>query len=202
LRVASLQHVRGLLEAGVHPGGAVHERGELHHLEHVQAVVALRGVVAEPDVQAGREHLRQPGDAVAELGVRARVVRDLLDAAGRHFRELRLTIAHCGLPWVDEALFMLTKHPNSFAELSYYIATVTAEELFRFLVHAQQSFVPLEKLFFGTDYPGFLYDPVGLRAKLMSVNDHAERVGADPIPQSKLDGILGDNFARMLGLIS
>jgi predicted TIM-barrel fold metal-dependent hydrolase len=25
----------------------------------------------------------------------------LLDAAGRHFRELRLTIAHCGLPWVD-----------------------------------------------------------------------------------------------------
>src|SRR6185437_7672314 len=61
----------------------------------------------------------------------------LLDAAGRHFHELRLTIAHCGLPWVDEALFMLTKHPNFFAELSYYIATVTPEELFRFLVHAE-----------------------------------------------------------------
>jgi Amidohydrolase len=126
----------------------------------------------------------------------------LLDAAGRHFRELRLTIAHCGLPWVDEALFMLTKHPNFFAELSYYIATVTPEELFRFLVHAQQSFVPLEKLFFGTDYPGFLYDPVELRAKLLSVNDHAERVGSAPIPQAKLDGILGDNYARMLGLLS
>ena len=66
----------------------------------------------------------------------------LLDAAGRHFRELRLTIAHCGLPWVDEALFMLTKHPNFFAELSYYSATVTPEELFRLLVHAGQSFVP------------------------------------------------------------
>jgi len=77
----------------------------------------------------------------------------LLDAAGRHFRELRLIIAHCGLPWVDEALFMLTKHPNFFAELSYYIATVTLEELFRFLVHAQQSFVPLEKLFFGDRLP-------------------------------------------------
>lgn len=126
----------------------------------------------------------------------------LLDAAGRHFRELRLTIAHCGLPWVDEALFMLTKHPNFFAELSYYIATVTPEELFRFLVHAQQSFVPLEKLFFGTDYPGFLYDPVKLRAKLLSVNEHAERVGAEPVPQAKLAGILGDNYARMLGLLS
>jgi predicted TIM-barrel fold metal-dependent hydrolase len=126
----------------------------------------------------------------------------LLDAAGRHFRELRLTIAHCGLPWIDEGLFMLTKHPNFFAELSYFIATVTPEELFRFLVHAQQSFVPLEKLFFGTDYPGFLYDPVELRAKLLSVNEHAARVGAEPIAQAKLDGILGDNFARMFGLIA
>jgi predicted TIM-barrel fold metal-dependent hydrolase len=126
----------------------------------------------------------------------------LLDAAGRHFRGLRLTIAHVGLPWVDEALFMLTKHPHFFTELSYYIATATGEELYRFLVHAQQFFVPLEKLFFGTDYPGFLYDPVSLRAKLLSVNSHAERLGTDPIPQAKLDGIMGDNFARMMGWLS
>jgi predicted TIM-barrel fold metal-dependent hydrolase len=126
----------------------------------------------------------------------------LLDAAGRQFRGLRLTIAHVGLPWVDEALFMLTKHPNFFTEVSYYIATATGEELYRFLVHAQQFFVPLEKLFFGTDYPGFLYDPVALRAKLLSVNSHAERLGTDPIPQAKLDGIMGDNFARMMGWLS
>ncbi len=125
----------------------------------------------------------------------------LLDAAGRHFRDLRLTIAHCGLPWVDEAMFMLTKHPNFYAELSYHIASVTTEELLRFLVHAGASFVPLEKLFFGTDYPGFLYDPVKLRDKLLAVNEHAGRVGCDPIPQARLDGILGDNYARMLGLI-
>ena len=126
----------------------------------------------------------------------------LLDAAGRHFRGLRLTIAHVGLPWVDEALFMLTKHPNFFTELSYYIATATGEELYRFLVHAQQFFVPLEKLFFVTDYPGFTYDPVALRAKLLSVNSHAQRLGTDQIPQAKLDGIMGDNFARMMGWLS
>ena len=61
--------------------------------------------------------------------------------------------------------------------------------------------MPLEKLFFGTDYPGFLYDPVKLRAKLLAVNSHAGRVGCDPIPQAKLDGILGGNYARMLGLL-
>jgi predicted TIM-barrel fold metal-dependent hydrolase len=97
---------------------------------------------------------------------------------------------------------MLTKHPNFFTELSYYIATATGEELYRFLIHAQQFFVPLEKLFFGTDYPGFLYDPVALRAKLLSVNSHAERLGTDPIPEAKLDGIMGDNFARMMGWLS
>jgi len=62
-------------------------------------------------------------------------------------------------------------------------------------------FVPLEKLFFGTDYPGFLYDPVALAGKVRSVNEEAGRLGLDPVPQPKLDGLLGDSFARFLGLI-
>lgn len=122
----------------------------------------------------------------------------LLDPLGRHFPELRVLIAHCGIPWVDEAMFMLTKHPNFFGELSYHIATVTDEDLYRFFWRAEQYFVPLEKLVFGTDYPGFLYDPVKLRDKVLGVNDHAERLGLPPIPQHKLDGILGDNFARIM----
>jgi predicted TIM-barrel fold metal-dependent hydrolase len=61
-------------------------------------------------------------------------------------------------------------------------------------------FVPLEKLFFGTDYPGFLYDPAALAEKVRSVNQEASAIGLDPIPQRKIDGLLGDNFARFLGL--
>ena len=71
-----------------------------------------------------------------------------------------MIVAHCGLPWVDEALFLLTKHPNFYAELSYLIASVTRRDLFLLLSRCEPMFVPLEKLFFGTDYPGFLYDPV------------------------------------------
>ena len=62
-------------------------------------------------------------------------------------------------------------------------------------------FVPLDKLFFGTDYPGFLYDPVVLRDKLMSVNEEADALRMEPIAQDKLDGIMGDNVARVLRLI-
>ena len=125
----------------------------------------------------------------------------LLDAAGRHFPDMRLIIAHCGIPWIHEALFMLTKHPNFYTEISYHIATVTREGLYRFLLDAKQFFVPLEKIFFGTDYPGFLYDPVHLSEKLMTVNEEARRMGTPEIPQHELEGIMGDNFARLLGLI-
>lgn len=124
----------------------------------------------------------------------------MLDDIGREFRDLTVILAHCGIPWIDEAMFMLTKHPNFYTDLSYHIATITRRELFLFLHRAEPYFVPLEKLFFGTDYPGFLYDPVALRQKLMTVNEEAGPLGLEPIPQVKLDGIMGDNFARTLGI--
>jgi hypothetical protein len=43
---------------------------------------------------------------------------------------------------------------------------------------------------------------VTLRDKLLSVNEEAERFGLDPIPPEKLDGIMGTNFARVLGLLN
>jgi len=134
-------------------------------------------------------------DAKLELGRPA-----LLDDIGREFRDLRVIVAHCGLPWVDEALFLLTKHPNFYAELSYLIATLTRRDLFLFLHRCEPAFVPLEKIFFGTDYPGFLYDPVKLRDKLMTVNEEAGAVRLPAIAQSKLLGIMGANFAAVLGL--
>jgi predicted TIM-barrel fold metal-dependent hydrolase len=135
-------------------------------------------------------------DAKLELGRPA-----ILDDIGRVFRDLRVIIAHCGLPWVDEALFLLTKHPNFFAELSYLIATITRRDLFLLLSRCEPMFVPLEKLFFGTDYPGFLYDPIKLLEKLRTVNEEADAVRLPPIPPEKIAGIMGDNVARLLGLI-
>jgi predicted TIM-barrel fold metal-dependent hydrolase len=134
-------------------------------------------------------------DASLELGRPA-----LLDDIGRTFRDLRVIIAHTGWPWVDEALFLLTKHPNFYAELSYLIASITRRDLFLLLSRCEPMFVPLEKLFFGTDYPGFLYDPVKLKDKLLSVNEEAAPCSMPPIPEDKLEGIMGTNVARVLGL--
>ena len=118
----------------------------------------------------------------------------------REFRELRLIIAHCGIPWVKEAMFLLTKHPNFYADLSYHLATLSRGDLFHWLSSLGPFFVPLEKLFFGSDYPGFLYDPVALREKLLTVNEEAGRRGLEPLPQPRIDAIMGDNLARVLRL--
>jgi predicted TIM-barrel fold metal-dependent hydrolase len=134
-------------------------------------------------------------DARLELGRPA-----LLDDVGRCFRDLRVIIAHCGHPWVDEALFLLTKHPNFYGELSYLLASITRRDLLHLLQRCEPAFIPLEKLFFGTDYPGFLYDPVKLAGKVRSVNEEAAATGTEPLPPHKIDGLLGDNFARFLGL--
>lgn len=134
-------------------------------------------------------------DAKLELGRPA-----LLDDIGREFRDLRVIVAHCGIPWVDEALFLLTKHPNFYTELSYLIATLTRRDLFLLLHRMEPAFVPLEKIFFGTDYPGFLYDPVKLAGKLMTVNEEAAAVSLPPIPEHKLRGVMGDHLAAVLGL--
>jgi hypothetical protein len=57
---------------------------------------------------------------------------------------------------------------------------LTRRDLFLFLHRCEPAFVPLEKIFFGTDYPGFLYDPVKLRDKLTTVNEEAAAVSLPP----------------------
>ena len=92
-------------------------------------------------------------------------------------------------------MFMLTKHPNFYADLSYHIATLSRANLYRWLSSLEDYFVPLEKLFFGSDYPGFLYDPVALGEKLLTVNEDAD---GPSIPSAKLEGLMGNNAAAVL----
>jgi predicted TIM-barrel fold metal-dependent hydrolase len=194
-------------------------RYALEELERSVVELGLTGVKLYPMYQHWAPNDRELGfpifEKAAELGITVMVHQAgstridakmelgrpaLLDDIGRELRDLRLIIAHCGIPWVREAMFLLTKHPNFYADLSYHLATVSRRELLAWLSSLGPFFVPLEKLFFGTDYPGFLYDPVALREKLLTVNEEAEASGIEPIPQARLQAIMGDNLAAVLGL--
>ncbi len=123
----------------------------------------------------------------------------LLDDVGREFRNLRLIIGHMGIPWVQEALYMLTKHANFYGDLSYFLGTIDRETLYRFLLSCKPFFVPLGKLFFGSDYPA--YNTMELVNMLKTVNEEAKKLNKPEIPEDDITGILGDNFAKVIRLI-
>lgn len=122
----------------------------------------------------------------------------ILDPVGREFRKLRVIMAHMGLPWVQEALYMLTKHANFYGDLSYFNGTIDRETLYRFLLSCKPYFVPLGKLFFGSDYPA--YNTMELVEMLKGINEEAERLNKPKIPEHEIEGILGDNFAKVMRL--
>lgn len=123
----------------------------------------------------------------------------LLDDVGREFRNLKLIMAHMCAPWVDECLLLLLKHPNFYADMSYFPAPLEREELFQILHKCRGWGVPWAKLFWASDYPSF-EPPEVLLNRMQTVNVEAEQLRKPEIPQEAVSGILGLNFARMIGI--
>jgi len=123
----------------------------------------------------------------------------LLDDVGREFKKLRLTIAHIGVPWVEEAIAVMSRYPNFHADLSYFSSIASREEAFRTLWKCKKYGVPLDRLFWATDYPCF-ETPESLLNKFKTVNEEAPRLGLPEFSEKEIRGVLGDNFARMIGI--
>jgi predicted TIM-barrel fold metal-dependent hydrolase len=74
----------------------------------------------------------------------------LLDEVARTFPGLKLIISQVGYPWVDEAVLLLTRHANVFADVSGILAKPWMA--YNVLVAAYQAGV-FPKLLFGSDFP-------------------------------------------------
>ena len=74
----------------------------------------------------------------------------LIDTLAMRFPELTFVMAHLAHPWEPEALVVIRKHPNVWADLSalYY----RPWQLYNSLVLAQEYGV-MRKILFGSDYP-------------------------------------------------
>lgn len=122
----------------------------------------------------------------------------LLDDVARAFPELRLLICHTGAPWVDEALLLLSRHPNVYVDISFFNSTLTRRQTYDYLQRALQLGAPLSRICWATDYPGFEF-PETLLPKFALVNDTA---GEDEprIPTADMARMLGGNYARFVGL--
>ncbi len=119
----------------------------------------------------------------------------LFDEVAREFPDLKLVVAHCGYPWIDETLTLIGKHPNAFADISNVIARPW--HLYQTLLSAHQLGVT-EKLLFGSDFP--YLSPAEAIETVYSLNSMFHGTGLPTIPRERLRAIIERDALGALGL--
>ena len=97
-----------------------------------------------------------------------------IDVVAQCFPELKIVLAHLGYPRVDETLYVARKHRNVFCDISWPYGDVNHPSfvylLWKDLLTALNMGV-LDKIVFGTDYPGVRQRPYV--DMLMDINRYA-----------------------------
>jgi hypothetical protein len=119
----------------------------------------------------------------------------LLDEIARRFPRLVIVIAHMGHPWLEEAVVVVRKHPNVYADVS--ALHPRPWQLYQALVCALE-YRAEHKLLFGSDYPFFTAEETiaGVRA----VNDVVEGTGMPRIPEAVVEDIVERPSLELLGI--
>jgi predicted TIM-barrel fold metal-dependent hydrolase len=121
-----------------------------------------------------------------------------IDVMAHNFPKLRIILAHLGYPRVDETLYVLRKHKNVYADISWPYGNINHASylwlLWRDLLTALNMGV-IQKLIFGTDYPGIRQKPY--LDMLMSVNRYSPHRDLQ-IPAERLWAMLDENVQPLL----
>lgn len=119
----------------------------------------------------------------------------LVDEVARNFPDLPIIIAQMGQPWIDEAIVLIGKHPNVFADVSGLL--IRPWPAYNALVSAHQYGV-IDKLLFGSDYP--YTNPSDCIEALYSINQLVQGTNLPVIPREALRGIVERDTLELLGL--
>ena len=117
------------------------------------------------------------------------------DPVARQFPNLKIILAHMGLPWFVDAMVMVRKHPNVYADIS--CGHLRPWWMYQALAAFHESGV-LDKLLFGSDFPFGSQDETmtGLR----TVNAVVEGTALPRIPEDAIENIINRDAISLLGL--
>jgi predicted TIM-barrel fold metal-dependent hydrolase len=119
----------------------------------------------------------------------------LFDEVARSFPKLKIILAHCGHPWIDETLTLVGKHAGVYAELSNVISR--SWQLYNVLLMAHQVGV-IDRLLFGSDFPYFT--PQEAIETMYSLNRFTQGTNLPSVPREKLRAIVERDALDALGL--
>lgn len=119
----------------------------------------------------------------------------LIDELAAAFPDLKLIMAHLGHPWQRDAVMVIRKHANVYADISGiwhrpwqgYEALVVASE-----------WGVTQKLLFGSDYP--LWEPKLAIESLHRINDQVTGTPLPKVPDELIDQLLHRNILELLGI--
>jgi predicted TIM-barrel fold metal-dependent hydrolase len=125
---------------------------------------------------------------------------DRLNSVAHQFPDLRLILAHAGFPWVRDALALLLRYPNVWADTADWAAWYPIDNIARALTWAKQLGV-LDRFMWGSDYP--VFDPRVDLALYRSLPDYCARHDVRPrLEDEDIAGLLGGRAAGLLGLVA
>ncbi len=119
----------------------------------------------------------------------------LFDEPARTFPKLRMVIAQLGHPWIEEALVLIGKHRNLFADLSDL--TRRPWQLYNSLLLAHQQGV-IGQLLFGSDFP--FMTPQDAIVTIYSVNTFFLGTNLPAIPREQLRAVVEHDALTSLGI--
>lgn len=119
----------------------------------------------------------------------------LLDPIARSFSNLKMIIAHMGHPWIGEAISVVRKNPNVYADISALGARPW--QMYNALLEAAEYGIG-DKLLFGSDFPFF--DARHTMDALLNVNRFVEGTQLPRVPDKLIEQIISRNTPELLGL--
>jgi predicted TIM-barrel fold metal-dependent hydrolase len=121
----------------------------------------------------------------------------LLDDLALAFPELRIIIAHVGLPWQVDALHLVARHPHVYVDISARDAPsygggleALAQEL-----SLARTLMVLDKVLYGSDSPWT--NPQTYLGQIRGINKYVEELGEPLFSPEEIELVLGGNAERM-----
>lgn len=118
------------------------------------------------------------------------------DRVARDFPELKIILAHIGLPWHTDAMVMIRKHANVFADISGGVL-YRPWWGYQALAECHENSV-MHKLLFGSDFP--LCTIQQTIEALRGVNRFAAGTGMPCIPDDQIEDLIHRDALSLLGL--
>ena len=117
------------------------------------------------------------------------------DAVAVDFPDLCMVLAHMGHPWEGEAIAVIRRHPNVYADIS---ALYTRPWQFYNSMRLATEYHAVHKLLFGSDSP--FTTTQGSLDGVRNVNAVIGESGLPPIPEEVIENIINRDTLNLLGL--